>query len=180
MKKRRVLMKLCCFCDFLQICGEFGRSRFSRCALTAIEAVAELLRNQFLMDLARGGLIESLNWVEQAYGLILLSSVLGVRRWWCVACIDSQILAILKMIHIHNVYNSSSASYVFIDNSFMLSIIERQLQIDLKHVFLKNFNLHHSLWCDSSRFTQHTTTNQLLKLIEMTDLTLILSQNMIT
>ena len=29
------------------------------------------------------GLIESLSWAEQAYGLILLSSVLRVRRWWC-------------------------------------------------------------------------------------------------
>ena len=33
---------------------------------------------------------------------------------------------------------------------------------------------------DLSRFMQHTTTSQLLNLIEMTDLNLILSQNMIT
>ena len=86
----------------------------------------------------------------------------------------------IKMIHIHNVYNSSLTSYVFIDNSFMLLMIERQLQIDVKHVLMKDFNLHHSLWCDSSRFTQHATTNQLLNLIEMTNLNLILSQNTIT
>ena len=29
------------------------------------------------------GLIKSLSWAEQAYGLILLLLVLGVRRWWC-------------------------------------------------------------------------------------------------
>ena len=63
-----------------------------------------------------------------------------------------------KMIHIHNVYNSSSMSYVFTDSSFMLLMIERQLQTDVKHVLMKNFNLHHSLWCDSSRFMQHTMT----------------------
>ena len=85
-----------------------------------------------------------------------------------------------KMIHIHNVYNSSLTLYVFIDNSFMLSMIERQLQIDVKHVLMKDFNLHHLLWCDSSRFTQHAATSQLLNLIETMNLNLILSKNMIT
>ena len=87
---------------------------------------------------------------------------------------------VIKMIHIHNEYNSSLTSYVFIDNSFILSMIKHQLQIDMKHVLMKNFNLHHSLWCDSSRFMQHTATNQLLNLIETTNLNLILSQSMIT
>ena len=86
----------------------------------------------------------------------------------------------VKMIHIHNVYNSSSTSYVFIDNSFMLLMIKRQLQIDVKHVLMKNFNLHYLLWCDSSRFTQHAAANQLLNLIETANLNLILSQNTIT
>ena len=85
-----------------------------------------------------------------------------------------------KMIHIHNVYNSLLTSYFFIDNSFMLLMIERQLQTHAKHVLMKDFNLHHSFWCNSSRFTQHATMNQLLKLIETTNLNLILSQNMIT
>ena len=85
-----------------------------------------------------------------------------------------------KMIHIHNVYNLSSASYVFTDSSFMLSMIKRQLQTDVKHVLMKNFNLHHSLWCDSSRLTQHATTSQLLDLIETANLDLTLSQSMIT
>ena len=85
-----------------------------------------------------------------------------------------------KIIHIHNVYNSLLTSYVFIDNSFILSMIERQLQINVKYLLIKNFNLHHLLWCDLSHFTQHAMTNQLLKLIEMMNLNLILSQNMIT
>ena len=86
----------------------------------------------------------------------------------------------IKMIHIHNVYNSLLELYVFIDNLFMLSMIECQLQIDAKHVLMKIFNLHHLFWCDSLRFTQHAATNQLLNLIETTNLNLILSQNMIT
>ena len=85
-----------------------------------------------------------------------------------------------KMIHIYNVYNSSLTSYVFIDNSFILLMIKHQLQIDVKHVLMKNFNLHYSLWCDLSHFMQHATMSQLLNLIETTDLNLILSQNMIT
>ena len=67
-----------------------------------------------------------------------------------------------KMIYIHNVYNSSLTLYVFIDNSFILLIIKHQLQIDVKYVLMKNFNLHHLLWCNSSSFTQHAATNQLL------------------
>ena len=86
----------------------------------------------------------------------------------------------IKMIYIHHVYNSLLTSYVFIDNSFMLSMIKHQLQTDAKHVLMKNFNLHHSMWCGSSRFTQHAVMNQLLNLIETADLNLILSQNMIT
>ena len=93
--------------------------------------------------------------------------------------IGCQILTI-KMIHIYNVYNSLLTSYVFIDNSFMLSMIEHQLWTDVKHMLIKNFNLYYSLWCNSSRLTQHATTNQLLKLIEMTNSNLILSQNIIT
>ena len=85
-----------------------------------------------------------------------------------------------KMIHIHNVYNSLLTSYVFTDNPFTLSMVERQLQTDAEHVLMKNFNLHHLLWCGSSRSTQHATTNQLLNLIETMNLNLILSQNMIT
>ena len=85
----------------------------------------------------------------------------------------------IKMIDIHNVYNSLSTSYVFIDNLFILSMIKHQLQTDVKHVLIKNFNLHHLLWCDSSRFTQHAVINQLLNLIKMMNLNLILLQSMI-
>ena len=43
------------------------------------------------------------------------------------------------MIYIHNVYNSSLILYIFIYNSFMLLMIKHQLQIDVKHVLIKNF-----------------------------------------
>ena len=65
----------------------------------------------------------------------------------------------IKAIYIHNVYNSSSALYVFTDNLFTLLRIERQLQLDVEHVLLKDFNFHHLLWCDSSRSTQHAAAN---------------------
>ena len=98
------------------------------------------------------------------------------RRWSVRCLIWSHRTAPLATL----VYNLSLTSYVFIDSPFIMLMIESQLQTDAKHVLMKNFNLHHSLWCDSSRFTQHAVANQLLDLIETMNLNLILSQNMIT
>ena len=86
----------------------------------------------------------------------------------------------IKAVHIHNVYNPSSVSYVSTDSSFTLSTVERQLQADAEHVLLKDFNFHHPLWCGPSRPTQHAAANQLLKMVETAELDLILSQSMVT
>ena len=81
----------------------------------------------------------------------------------------------MKWIHIHNIYNSSSVLYASIDSSFTLSTAKNQLQIDVKHVFLKNFNLHHSIWNDPTRPTQHVAVYQLLRIVIKTKLNLALS-----
>ena len=88
---------ICCFCCFFQICGGFGWSRFPRCALAVIEAVAELLRNQFLMDLARGRLNRKLelSWTSLWSQSVIISVggqtvVVRVRIkisiFWSVCC----------------------------------------------------------------------------------------------
>ena len=85
----------------------------------------------------------------------------------------------IKQIHIHNVYNFLLILYASIDNSFPLSMIQNQLQVDVKHVFLKNFNLHHSIWSDPARPIKHVAANQLLRIVMKTKLNFILSQNII-
>ncbi len=56
-----------------------------------------------------------------------------------------------RIVNIYNVYNVSSMFYAL--NAFLLIIETTQnwFVIDKKHVFLKNFNLHHFLWNDSIR-----------------------------
>jgi hypothetical protein len=56
-----------------------------------------------------------------------------------------------RIVNIHNVCNVSSMFYAF--NAFLLIIetTQNRFVIDEEHVFLKNFNLHHSLWNDSTR-----------------------------
>jgi hypothetical protein len=87
-----------------------------------------------------------------------------------------------KMIHIHNVYNSSLISYTSKNNSFMLSKIMRFIveTLDDHHILLKDFNLQHFFWSDSSRSTQHAATDNLLDIMQNRNLILILSRNSIT
>jgi hypothetical protein len=87
-----------------------------------------------------------------------------------------------KMIRIHNVYNSSLISYTSKNNSFTLSKIMRFIveTFDDHHILLKNFNLHHSFWSDSSRSTQHVAINDLFDIMQNRNLTVILSKNSIT
>jgi hypothetical protein len=87
-----------------------------------------------------------------------------------------------KMIRIHNVYNSSLILYTSKDNSFTLLKIMRFIveAFDDHHILLKDFNLHHFFWSDSSRSTQHVATNDLLDIMQNRNLTLILSKDSIT
>jgi hypothetical protein len=88
----------------------------------------------------------------------------------------------MKMIRIHNVYNSSLISYTSKNNSFTLSKIMKFIveTFDDHHILLKNFNLHHSFWSDSFRSTQHVATDDLLDIMQNRNLTLILSKDSIT
>ena len=82
----------------------------------------------------------------------------------CTLCVNLWSKNKIKMVHIHNIYNSSFRSYMSMNSSFMLLLIKKQLKMNVKHIFLKNFNLHHFMWCGSTRLTQHVAATQLIKL----------------
>jgi hypothetical protein len=66
---------------------------------------------------------------------------------------------ISRIVHIHNVYSASSISYSSNELFSSLKTIKRFLNDDAEHVLLEDFNLHHSLWSDSIRFTQHVAVD---------------------
>ncbi len=80
----------------------------------------------------------------------------------------------------HNVYSVSSNSYASISTLLVIETIKRQLNDEKKHIILKDFNLHHFLWSDSARSTQHDVIDQLLNVVHQTQLRLTLSSNTIT
>jgi hypothetical protein len=84
-----------------------------------------------------------------------------------------------RIVHIHNVYSASSISYSSIKLLSSLQTMKRLLNDDAKHVFLENFNLHHSLWSRSIRFTQHVAVNQLIELFNTKHMQFCLSQSII-
>jgi hypothetical protein len=63
---------------------------------------------------------------------------------------------------------------------FIIEMTQHRLVIDEEHVLLKNFNLHHSLWNDSIRSTQHTAIDQLIDLLVIKHMNLCLSQKIVT
>ncbi len=85
-----------------------------------------------------------------------------------------------RWINVHNVYNVSSNSYASISTLLVIKTIKRQLNDEKKHIILRDFNLHHSLWSDSARSTQHDAIDQLLDVVYQTQLRLTLSSSTIT
>ncbi len=83
------------------------------------------------------------------------------------------------IVHIHNVYSASSISYSSIKLLSSLQTMKCLLNDDAEHVLLKDFNLHHSLWSKSTRFTQHVAINQLIELFNTTHMQFCLSQSII-
>jgi hypothetical protein len=66
----------------------------------------------------------------------------------------------LKTIHVHNIYNLFFLLYSLTESFSMLSKIRRHLINCQNHqILLNDFNLHHSLWNEFTRLTQHAATN---------------------
>ncbi len=85
-----------------------------------------------------------------------------------------------RIVNIHNVYSVSSVFYASDALLLIIEMTQNRLVIDEEHVFLKNFNLHHSLWCDSIRSIQHTAIYQLIDLLVNKHMNLCLFQKIVT
>jgi hypothetical protein len=85
-----------------------------------------------------------------------------------------------RIVNIHNVYSVSSMFYASDASLFIIEMTQHRLVIDEEHVLLEDFNLHHSLWSDFTRSTQHTAIDQLIDLLVNKHINLCLSQKIVT
>jgi hypothetical protein len=84
-----------------------------------------------------------------------------------------------RIINIHNVYSSSFVSYSFKTVLVALKTMKSKLINDEKHILLNDFNLHHSMWKEIFRSTQHDAANQLIDVVLQTRMQLTLSMSTI-
>ena len=86
-----------------------------------------------------------------------------------------------KKIWIHNIYNFSSTFYSATNSVSTISMIEKCInEVETKHIVLDDFNLHHFLWNESSKLTQHAMTNKLIDVIDEANMKLTVFQETIT
>ncbi len=79
----------------------------------------------------------------------------------------------------HNVYNVSLNFYTTRSMLIVIETMKDCLNDDEKHILLKNFNLHDSLWNDATRSIQHDATNQLLDVVQQTQFRFVFSSRTI-
>jgi hypothetical protein len=60
-------------------------------------------------------------------------------------------MTINKWINMHNVYNVSLNFYTTRNALIVIETVKNCSNDDEKHILLKNFNLHHSLWSDATK-----------------------------
>jgi hypothetical protein len=84
-----------------------------------------------------------------------------------------------KWINVHNVYNVSLNFYTTRNASIVIKTVKDCLNDDEKHILLKNFNLHHSLWSDVTKSIQHDATNQFLNIVQQTQFRFIFFSNIV-
>ncbi len=100
---------------------------------------------------------------------------------WSICYVSDDVCIIrIKMtnnrwINVHNVYSVSLSSYTTRSVLVVIETVKDCLNDDEKHILLENFNLHHSLWSDATRSTQHDATNQFLDVVQQTQFRLALS-----
>ncbi len=84
-----------------------------------------------------------------------------------------------RIINIHNVYSSSFVSYTFKTVLIALKTMKSKLINEEKHILLNDFNLHHSMWEEIFKSTQHDAADQLIDVVLQTRMQLTLSTNTI-
>lgn len=87
-----------------------------------------------------------------------------------------------EMIHVHNVYNPSPASQSSTNSSSTLPTLSYALDagMNVKHIVVGDFNLHHPYWSRPLRSSQHAAADQLLDIIKEVDFKLALPPDTIT
>ena len=91
---------------------------------------------------------------------------------------DTQMIQ--KAINIHETYNLSLRDHEVIHEKESLSYIEKTLQMLREYILVKDFNLHHFTWEKSFYSRQHLLSNDLIEMITNVDVSLMLSQDIIT
>jgi hypothetical protein len=109
---------------------------------------------------------------------------LHVNHWFVDFVIDDVCIIRIKVvndkwINVHNVYNVLLNFYKTRNILATIEIVKNRLNNDEEHILLKDFNLHHSLWSKAIKFIQHDATNQLLNVVQQTQLRFILFSNTI-
>ncbi len=84
-----------------------------------------------------------------------------------------------RIINVHNVYSSSFVSYTFRIVLVTLKIVKSKLMNEEEHILLNDFNLHHSMWEEIFKSTQHDATNQLIDVVLQTRMQFTLSTSTI-
>ncbi len=85
-----------------------------------------------------------------------------------------------KVIHIHEVYNSSLKNHKIIYEKKSLSNIEKMLHMSKECILVKDFNLHHFTWERLFYLKQHLLSNDLIEMITNVDASLMLFWDIIT
>ncbi len=112
-------------------------------------------------------------------------SKLNVNHWFVIfasknVCFFRIRTANDRWINVHNVYNVSFSSYALMTTLLVIETMKRRLNDEKKHIVLNDFNLHHFLWSDFAKSTQHNATNQFLNVVHQTQFRLTLSSSTIT
>jgi hypothetical protein len=84
-----------------------------------------------------------------------------------------------RIINIYNVYSSSFVFYTFRIVLITLKIVKSKLMNEEEHILLNDFNLHHSMWEEIFRSTQHDATNQFIDVVLQTRMQFTLSTSTI-
>jgi hypothetical protein len=84
-----------------------------------------------------------------------------------------------RIINIHNVYSSSFVFYTFRTVLIALTTMRSKLINKKKHILLNDFNLHHSMWKEIFKSTQHDAADQLIDVVLQTRMQLTLSTSTI-
>ena len=94
--------------------------------------------------------------------------------------LSSLILKLKDMtLHIHNVYSSLSKSLWNINRDSLIYSLQQLLSRPGKHLLVRDFNIHHSMWEETRCMKWHSMMNDLIQITNKTDLTFLIFTDII-